>query len=301
MTLINIEHLSQRRTPSRLDCRLLYNSWRLSTTKRPRSSVFVAAAAAAAIVFKVIRVASGCYIHGADIGYCEPTLYTDSDFREANTPFCSSFIKYSACVPKYDPLSPSRDFPDGRWFNNTMTAKDSWVQQYFETVVAYRLQIEGEKDLQKQGIDEYGNKGSPVPRFTDNRNCEKAYKAYMCYINFPRCDDGGNSLVTCRSACENMMVACENQKDLWRCGDSKYFNGYEAEEPEIDGNGDPVYMRDFFPGQPFEDVSFTRGKADIVCTPSIKGGAQSRLGPPGLGRIGMVALFVAIASLLLAF
>lgn len=45
------------------------------------------------------------------------------------------------------------------------------------------------------------------------------------------------------------MVACENQKDLWRCGDSKYFNGYEAEEPEIDGNGDPVYMRDFFPGK----------------------------------------------------
>lgn len=33
-----------------------------------------------------------------------------------------------------------------------MTAKDSWVQQYFETVVAYRLQIEGEKDLQKQGV-----------------------------------------------------------------------------------------------------------------------------------------------------
>ncbi len=36
------------------------------------------------------------------------------------------------------------------------------------------------------GIDEYGNKGSPVPRFTENKDCQKAFKAYMCYINFPR-------------------------------------------------------------------------------------------------------------------
>lgn len=63
-----------------------------------------------------------------------------------------------------------------------------------------------------------------------------------------RCDDDGNSLVTCRSACENMMVACQNQKDMWRCGESRYFNGYEAEEPDTDGNEDPVYLRDFFPG-----------------------------------------------------
>lgn len=53
--------------------------------------------------------------------------------------------------------------------------------------------------------------------------------------------------MTCRSACENLMVACQNQKDLWRCGESQYFNGYEAEEPENDV-GDPVYLRDFFPG-----------------------------------------------------
>ena len=37
-----------------------------------------------------------------------------------------------------------------------------------------------------EGIDEYGSKGSPVPRFTDNKDCQKAFKAYMCYINFPR-------------------------------------------------------------------------------------------------------------------
>lgn len=44
------------------------------------------------------------------------------------------------------------------------------------------------------------------------------------------------------------MVACQNQKDMWRCGESHYFNGYEAEEPEADSNGDPVYLRDYFPG-----------------------------------------------------
>lgn len=44
------------------------------------------------------------------------------------------------------------------------------------------------------------------------------------------------------------MVACQNQKDMWRCGESQYFNGYEAEEPDTDENGDPVYLRDFFPG-----------------------------------------------------
>lgn len=46
------------------------------------------------------------------------------------------------------------------------------------------------------------------------------------------------------------MVACQNQKDMWRCGESQYFNGYEAEDPGTDENGDPVYLRDFFPGIP---------------------------------------------------
>ena len=26
----------------------------------------------------------------------------------------------------------------------------------------------------------------------DITDCEKAYKHYMCYLNFPRCDDEGN-------------------------------------------------------------------------------------------------------------
>lgn len=50
------------------------------------------------------------------------------------------------------PLSPSREFKDGRWLNNTLTIKDAWVEKYYETVVNYRLGIEGDKDLQKQGV-----------------------------------------------------------------------------------------------------------------------------------------------------
>lgn len=48
------------------------------------------------------------------------------------------------------------------------------------------------------------------------------------------------------------MVACQNQKDMWRCGESQYFNGYKAEDPDTDENDDPVYLRDFFPG-PFRN------------------------------------------------
>lgn len=55
------------------------------------------------------------------------------------------------------------------------------------------------------------------------------------------------------------MVACQNQKDLWRCGESEYFNGYEAEEPETDSDGDPVYLRDFFPGDVTPQSSVRRG------------------------------------------
>eukprot|EP00903_Cladosiphon_okamuranus_P016076 g14840.t1 len=195
-----------------------------------------------------------------------------------------------------------------------MAIKDAWVEQHYNAVLNERLVIEGDKDLQKQGIDEYGNKGSPVPRFTDNKDCQKAFKAYMCYINFPRCDEDGNSLVTCRSACENLMVACQNQKDMWRCGDSQYFNGYGAEEPEIDSNGDPVYLRDYFPGQPFRDLEWASGRQPkIVCTPSIKGAAAPSLQPwgrrlnnkiaAGFGvrtGFGVVPVVGAIAGLLVA-
>jgi len=33
----------------------------------------------------------------------------------------------------------------------------------------------------------------------------------------------------CRSSCENFFRVCGYEKDLWRCGPSKFFNGYFPE------------------------------------------------------------------------
>src|SRR5690606_28979487 len=67
------------------------------------------------------------------------------------------------------------------------------------------------------------------------------------------------------------------EKDLWRCGPSKYFNGYEPEKPSRDDFGNPVYLRDYYPGQPFRNNKFSKGGGPIkVCTPSIKGAAPAR-------------------------
>lgn len=53
----------------------LYAS-RLSQRIHRALGAFVCAA-----VSGVVKVTDGCYIHGADIGYCESTLYTDSEYR----------------------------------------------------------------------------------------------------------------------------------------------------------------------------------------------------------------------------
>ena len=119
----------------------------------------------------------------------------------------------------------------------------------------------------------------PVPRFSDNDDCQDAYRNYLCWINFPRCDDDGNSMAMCRSACENMMIACRYEDDLWRCGKSEFFNADSPEEPDM-VDGEPVYHRDFYPGQPFVDNKFTSGRQKRpipVCTPSLNEGAS--LGP----------------------
>ena len=53
--------------------------------------------------------------------------------------------------------------------------------------------------------------------------CQKAFRAYFCYLNFPRCywddrTDEMKSVPFCRSACKNFFKACNYDKSLWRCG-----------------------------------------------------------------------------------
>jgi hypothetical protein len=49
-------------------------------------------------------------------------------------PWCGPFVRYTACVPKYAPLPPSRDHPNGRWYNNTILHKDQWVHDFYDQV-----------------------------------------------------------------------------------------------------------------------------------------------------------------------
>lgn len=63
-------------------------------------------------------------------------------------------LRVDLVVRTTQPLPPSRNFPDGRWFNNTMGIKDAWVEQHYNAVVNQRVEIEGDKDLQKQGEKE---------------------------------------------------------------------------------------------------------------------------------------------------
>jgi hypothetical protein len=98
---------------------------------------------------------------------------------------------------------------------------------------------------------------------------------YWCWLNFPRCNVPRDiTLATCVSACENYFISCGFDKSIWRCGPSKFFNGYEPEVPTIDIYGEPHYLRDYFPGQPFRQNAFNKeGLNRAICTPAIDGSA----------------------------
>ncbi len=68
---------------------------------------------------------------------CDTSLETDKEARLSVMPFCGRRIFYTPCVPRYNPLAPSREYPEGRWFNNTIKTKDAWIRQYHEEVCMY--------------------------------------------------------------------------------------------------------------------------------------------------------------------
>ena len=122
-----------------------------------------------------------CVISGTDSGTCSkrylPSTY-GNDVSAIDTarslwdcegrdclPFCGKFVaSYEICLPKSDgvPLPPDQNFPHGRFHHTTSTYyKDSWVKKTALETIA-----------NKQGLD-----------------CQEAYKRYLCYANFPRCDE----------------------------------------------------------------------------------------------------------------
>lgn len=234
-------------------------------------------------------LAHGCQIAGYESGVCDHGIREDQDRREAEMPFCGRFIKYVPCVPHQkfytEPeAQPDRNFPHGRWKNHTTLHKDNWIREMVKANMFYRISLEIDEDLQDKGVNEYGHKKEIKPRFRDNDDCKYAYIRYMCWINFPRCDDTENSLLTCQSSCENFFKSCNYEQKLWRCGPSEYFNGYRPEGPTyVDNpNGSDIckpeyygkkqchetFQRDYFPGQPFKSAGPCTGAASGT-TPSL--------------------------------
>lgn len=217
-----------------------------------------------------------CVIAGADTGWCDPELYESEPYRRGQMGFCADLVSgYIPCVPKEQALPPTREFPLGRFLNHSTYLKDQWVEEMYKEVVRTREGYEASKVLKKAGVDENGLVGKVYPRFKKHKDCYDAYKAYMCWANFPRCDDRGRSLPMCTSVCLNFFKACGYELDMVRCGPSEYFNGYEPEKPHPETK---QYLRDFMPGQPFRENEFTKKRQPgiprntpiPVCTPSIK-------------------------------
>eukprot|EP01029_Cantina_marsupialis_P027586 TRINITY_DN773059_c0_g1_i1.p1 TRINITY_DN773059_c0_g1~~TRINITY_DN773059_c0_g1_i1.p1 ORF type:complete len:239 (-),score=34.60 TRINITY_DN773059_c0_g1_i1:80-796(-) len=218
-----------------------------------------------------------CMIAGTDSGEClDPADFADF------MPFCGSLVKYRTCVPKYDELHP----------DHTILAKDKWVEEQFNAIVAERLMYEDENG----GVNEHGVEGETEPRFSESDDCINAYKNWFCWSNFPRCDDEDQSLLLCESVCENFYATCDYVDEMMRCGPSQYHNHYFAETTEVtDDEGQPQYMRYFVPGQPFQANSFDGGDPRAVCTPSIAN-------PASVNGVSLIlAVISAIVSIICFF
>eukprot|EP01034_Spumella_vulgaris_P021371 gene21371-27401_t len=117
-------------------------------------------------------------------------------------------------------------------------------------------------------------------------------------MNFPRCDPTRDlTLPMCRSACENFMKSCGYERGLWRCGQSKFFNGYAPEMPQVDAiTGAVQYLREYFPGQPWRENKYTTGDSELpICTPAITGSAsRSFHGGSLLGLMCIIILAVVV-------
>lgn len=251
------------------------------------------------IIIAHLSFVHGCNIWGHDTGFCsDETL--DALWRADKMPWCQYAVLYPACLPKEQTLPPSREFPDGRWFNHTVLTKDRWVQTYYKERLSERLVLERNRSLRAKGINEYGDSVVIQERFNRHPSCRKAFKMYWCWLNFPRCNIPRDiTLATCTSACENYFISCGFDKSIWRCGSSKFFNGYSPEPVSFDVFGDPHYLRDYFPGQPFRQNAFNKeGLNRAICTPAIDGAAFR---PSQLGALLVtisVSLFASVIILM---
>lgn len=256
-------------------------------------------------MFSTLSTVNACVIAGTDSGSCYNVFETNAGiqtnvFDEGCNPtvdgkatgqcslFCGEFLSEmgSICVPRLDPT----------FANHTYQNKDAWVKDMVTRITDERKALEMNETIQSMSVDEYGNEGEVVQRFwngdvedpdgikfvardggSEITDCEKSFRRYMCYLNFPRCDAEKNSLILCRSVCENYMRACSIPQWLHRCGDAKYMYASEAEKPTQNPStlNFDMYFRAPFPGSPFrdyeEDTSVDPVRVVPRCTPSVKG------------------------------
>lgn len=162
------------------------------------------------------QLTEACKIAGSDTGIC-----TDPSDFDILLPFCKVVVQYRACLPRYQAL----------WYNHTPILKDTYVAQMHKKLVQLRKLHESNKTFHKMHSDEWdAGTNSIVNRFSDNPDCVNAFRNYFCWMSFPRCDTDGSSLPLCRSVCENFFLACKQSKDLWRCGDTAFVNGYKPKK-----------------------------------------------------------------------
>jgi hypothetical protein len=122
-------------------------------------------------------------------------------------------------------------------------------------------------------------------------DCEAALSRYMCWVNFPRCDEFDESLPMCVSACENFIRVCGYSASYQMCGIMEADIGWER-HVHLNGNETPI-TSDYFPGQPFKKNEFFPN-SDVpkaVCTPSIKG-ASSKVSTKSLVFFLVSSLYV---------
>ena len=249
------------------------------------------------------RLARACYIQGVDSGTC-----VAGDAFAVGAPFCAQTLgsaagaSYSVCVPKEFSFFP----------NLTLAAKDAWVRDTHLATVARRRSIE----VTGQPLS-----GDPVPlesaweggmlepsqfHFAQNDECAAAYRNFICFMNFPRCDAKGESLLLCRSVCENFFRSCRIADFLNRCYDHPEFYGASDKEADtnVDTNGLPIYSRYFLPGMPFRDIKYAvtpplfggaLTELSVVCTPSLPGGAAAAA-PAAAAALLAVAAVVALLA-----
>jgi hypothetical protein len=140
--------------------------------------------------------------------------------------------------------------------------------------VKERIALEKNESLRSKGINEWGDPVTIKKRMYKHPDCVNAFRNLFCWLNFPRCDENGESMIMCRSSCENYFISCGFDKDLWRCGDAKYFDGYEPEPPTVVA-GSATYLREYFPGSPWRQNKFNLENLPLyICTPSIDGAAS---------------------------